>query len=208
MLNWKRLLIASVLLVIAQPQENAQRVSSARIQPLEAKDWTDAQREMLGPMARDEKTLDVFKTCLRNPDLCRPWMQFALYVLSDKNTLPPRDKEVLILRTSWLCRTDYDWAHHVPRAKAVGLTDEEIQRIPQGANARGWSRFDAVLLRAADELHTDQFIKDATWKGLAERYNERQLMDAVFTVGQYTMVSMFLNSAGVQMEPGFTGLPK
>jgi 4-carboxymuconolactone decarboxylase len=65
-----------------------------------------------------------------------------------------------------------------------------------------------LLLRAADELHADQFMKDATWKGLADHYNERQLMDTVFTVGQYMMVSMFLNSAGVQLEPGFAGLPK
>src|ERR1700686_4637076 len=208
MLNWKRPLIVSALLIIAQTQQIAQRVSHARIQPLAANEWTDAQREMLGPMARGDQTTNVFKTCLRNPDLCRAWMPFALYLLSDKNTVPVRDKELLILRTSWLCRADYDWAHHVARAKQAGLTDEEIQRIPRGPDARGWSRFDVSLLRAADELHADQFIKDTTWKGLADRYNELQLMDTVFTVGQYTMVSMFLNSAGVQLEPGFAGLPK
>ena len=200
--------MTSALLIIAATQQNAQRVSHARIQPLEAKEWTDAHRETLGAMARGDQTLHVFKTCLRNPELCRAWMPFASYLLSEKNTVPARDKELLILRTSWLCRADYDWAHHVPRAKQAGLTDEEIQRIPKGPDARGWSRFDASLLRAADELHTDQFIQEATWKGLADRYDERQLMDAVFTVGQYTMVSMFLNSAGVQLEPGVTGLPK
>jgi len=63
-------------------------------------------------------------------------------------------------------------------------------------------------LRAADELHRDQFITDTTWTALAKTYNERQLMDAIFTVGQYTMVSMFLNSAGVQREPGVVGVPK
>jgi 4-carboxymuconolactone decarboxylase len=208
MLNWRRPLIVSALLVFAQTQQIAQRVTYARIQPLDAKEWTDAQREMLGPMARGDQTTNVFKTCLRNAELCRAWMPFALYLLSDKNTVPPREKELLILRTSWLCRADYDWAHHVTRAKQAGLTDEEIQRIPKGPDGRGWSRFDLLLLRAADELHADQFVKDATWKGLAERYNERQLMDTVFTVGQYAMVSMFLNSAGVQLEPGFAGLPK
>ena len=200
--------MASALLMVAQTQQNAQRVASARIQPLEASEWTDAHRETLGSRAREGQTFNVFKTCVRNADLCRAWMPFVSYILSDKNTLSPRDQELLILRTSWLCRADYDWAHHVPRAKQAGLTDVEIQRIPKGPDARGWSRSDALLLRAADELHADQFIKDATWKGLADHYNERQLMDTVFTVGQYTMVSMFLNSAGVQLEPGFTGLPK
>src|ERR1700693_2717884 len=134
---------------------------------------------MLGPMARGEETTNVLQTSSRPA--------FA---------------------TPDLCRADCDWDHHIARAKQAGLTDEEIQRIPKGPDARGWSRFDALLLRAADELHADQFIKDTTWKGLADRYNELQLMDTVFTVGQYTMVSMFLNSAGVQLEPVFAGLPK
>ena len=34
------------------------------------------------------------------------------------------------------------------------------------------------------------------------------MMDAIFTVGHYTMVSMFLNSAGVQREPGVVGVPR
>ena len=45
MLNWKRLLMVFALLIIAQTQQIAQRVSHARIQPLDAKEWSDAQRE-------------------------------------------------------------------------------------------------------------------------------------------------------------------
>ena len=43
---------------------------------------------------------------------------------------------------------------------------------------------------------------------MAKTYDERQLMDAIFTVGQYMMVSMFLNSASVQREPGVAPVPK
>ena len=53
-----------------------------------------------------------------------------------------------------------------------------------------------------DELHDDAFISDATWDGLTKRYNTNQMFDLVFTVGQYTMVSMALNSFGVQLESG------
>ena len=49
--------------------------------------------------------------------------------------------------------------------------------------------FDAALLRAADELHDDAFISDATWSTLASRYSTEQLMDVVFCVGQYVLVS-------------------
>lgn len=86
----------------------------------------------------------------------------------------------------------------------MGLSDAEIRRIAAGPDAEGWDPFDAALLSAADELHDDAFISDDTWAALAERYSTQQLMDAVFTVGQYHIVSMALNSFGVQFEPETT----
>jgi hypothetical protein len=65
-----------------------------------------------------------------------------------------------------------------------------------------------MVLRAADELHTDQFIQDATWKALAERYSERELTDAIFIVGQYTFLSMWARSAGFPLEPGVAAFPR
>ena len=47
-----------------------------------------------------------------------------------------------------------------------------------------------------------------TWARLRERFDDRQMMDIIFTVGQYTIVSMYLNSAGVQLEKGQTGIPR
>jgi hypothetical protein len=112
------------------------------------------------------------------------------------------------LRTGWRCRAEYEWGQHVIIGKAVGLTDDEILRLTDGPDASGWDPFDAALVRAADELHDDQFISDETWKALAERYSTEQLMDVVFAVGQYTLVSMALNACGVQLDPGVPGFPR
>jgi alkylhydroperoxidase family enzyme len=66
---------------------------------------------------------------------------------------------------------------------------------------------DATLLRATDEFHHDAFLSDATWRELAARYDTMQLIDLVFTVGQYNLVSMALNTLGVQRDEGFPGFP-
>ena len=76
-----------------------------------------------------------------------------------------------------------------------------------GPDAPGWDSFDATLLRLADELHAKGNATDTTWATLAERYSTEQLMDAVFAVGQYTLVSYALNAFGVEREPGVVGLP-
>jgi 4-carboxymuconolactone decarboxylase len=201
-------LVLLVTIVVLTQISQAQSPQRARILPLPVSEWTDAHKQALGSMAQGDRTIDVFKTCLRNLELCRNWMPFTQYVLGTTNSVPRRERELVILRTSWDCDADYDWAHHVPAAQRAGLSDEEILRISRGPSAAGWSQLDALLLQATDELHRDQRISEATWNRLAERYNQQQMMDLVFAVGQYTMVSMFLNSAQVQLEPGLKGLPK
>jgi alkylhydroperoxidase family enzyme len=89
--------------------------------------------------------------------------------------------------------------------KRAGLTDEEIDRVKEGPAAPGWSEFDATLLRAADELRAQAFISDAVWNALAARYDERRLLDLIFTIGQYNLVSMALNTLGVKLDEGVAG---
>ena len=70
------------------------------------------------------------------------------------------------------------------------------------------SPFDRALLRAADELHRDSEIGDATWDHLATRYDTKQLMDVVFTVGQYNLVSIALRTFRVPLDEGVEGFPR
>jgi alkylhydroperoxidase family enzyme len=180
------------------------RVSEPRLRPLpEAERDADAQ-EVLSRAARDGRVLNIYATLARHPKLLKRWSVFGAHVLY-KNTLPPRERELLILRTGWLCRSEYEWGQHVLIGKAAGVTDEEIARVKEGPDAAGWAEPDRALLRAADELIGDAFISDATWQALAERFDTQQLIDVVFTVGQYNLVSMALNTLGVQLDEGVPG---
>jgi alkylhydroperoxidase family enzyme len=151
--------------------------------------------------------LNIFRTLANHPALAKRWLVFGNHILA-KSTLPAREREIAILRIGWLCRSGYEWGQHVVIAKASGLSDEEIARIAKGSDAPGWSADDRALLRATDELHEDAFVTDATWAELSRRWSTQQLMDLVFTVGQYNLVSMALNTFGVQPEPGLPELPR
>jgi 4-carboxymuconolactone decarboxylase len=153
----------------------------------------------LEPLPSDQ--LNIFATLDRHPDLLRRWLVFGAHVLG-KSTLSPRHRELLILRAGWLCRAPYEWGQHVAIARREGITDQEITRVSEGPDAAGWDPFEALLLRATDELHTDQCIGDETWRGLSAGYDDQQMLDLIFTVGQYTLVSMALNSCGVERDDG------
>jgi 4-carboxymuconolactone decarboxylase len=202
----KRLSLVCLLLVATQTPQHAQRGNAPRLSPLESSQWTDAQRDVLGARANGT-LLNAIKTYIRHPELYRSFTAFSRYI-EGPTSLSARDKELIVLRTVWRTRDEYSWAYHVPAGKRAGLSEDEIARITKGPDAAGWSAFDAALLRSADELHTAQRISDATWKTLAERYDDKQLMDLIFTVGHRTVASMFHNSAGVELEPGITGFPK
>lgn len=178
--------------------------SKPRISPLEESQWDDQQRDVVSTTAVDGRVLNVFKTLVRHPKLLKRWLVFANHVLF-KTTLPPRDRELLILRIGWLCRAEYEWGQHVRIAAQCGISEEEIRRVAAGPAADGWEAFEAALLRAVDELRADAIISDTTWQTLADRYNTQQLMDLVFTIGQYNLVSMALNTFGVEREPGLAG---
>lgn len=183
------------------------RMSEPRVPPIDDPSTLDEDaRALLGATSLGP-AVNIFRTLIRHPKLFKRWLVFANHVLF-KSSLPARDRELVILRTGWLCNAEYEWGQHVIIGRAAGLTDDDIHRVTLGPGASGWDPFDATLLRAADELHEDQFVSDDTWRALAERYDEQQRMDLVFAIGQYTLVSMALNTFGVQLDPGVEGFPR
>lgn len=181
------------------------RLATPRVKPLQDDEFNAEQKQLAGTLTRNGKLFNIFRTLIHYPALFGNWLKFANYVLSKRSSISARDREIAILRIGWLCQAEYEWAQHVIIGKAAGITDAEIERIAAGPDTAGWNAFDAAIVRAADELHRDKIISDATWKTLSGRYNEQQMLDLVFAVGQYNLVSMVLNTFGVQLDPGLRG---
>lgn len=149
----------------------------------------------------DGRPLNIFGALANHPAMLKRWLVFATHVLS-KNSIPARERELLILRTGWNCRSRYEWGQHVLIGRECGLTDDEIERIKSDPHHHTWSTGDRLLLRAADELHHQQSLTDATWTALAQAYTSEQILDIIATVGNYHLVAMFLNSARVPLDAG------
>ena len=176
------------------------RLSAPRIAPLKAGELTDEQREALKPF-EGRPLLNIFATVAHAPKALTRFLEWGNYVLSRRNSLPEREREIVILRVGYLCKSGYEFTQHTRIGLNEGLSAADITRIKAGADA-GWAPADAALIRAADELVKDHFVSDATWAQLKAHFDDKQCMDVVFTAGQYTQVSMLLNTFGVQIEAG------
>jgi 4-carboxymuconolactone decarboxylase len=183
--------------------------TTPRIPPQPPEDWDEDLRAMLTADLGDQPRLgelNIFTTLARHPELFKNWMRFAGYLLIG-GRLPFADRELLILRTGYNCRAPYEWGQHVRIAMSGGIEREVIDRVAAGPDAPRWDERQAVLLRAADELHAEARISDATWEELARHLDQQQLIEVPMLVGQYHLVAFTLNSLGVQPEPGLEPLP-
>lgn len=182
-------------------------MTTPRIEPLPA-DAMDPRTEELLRLLRfdpDGEDMNLFTTIAHHPRLLKRWTAFGGTLLAG-GELPPRDREVLILRTAANCGADYEWGHHLVIGRVAGLADAEMRALA-GTDAEA-AEVDRVLVAAADELHTENVISDPTWAELAARYTKAQLIEVCMVVGQYHLVAFTLRSLGIQPEPGVEGIPR
>jgi len=186
--------------------ESFVRLDAPRIAPLQDAELTDEQLAILAPLIARNQLYNIFRTFARTPKALQTFLGWGNYIMSADNSLAPRQREIVILRVGYLCRSGYEFAQHVLIGLQSGLTEAEIGKIKQGAEA-GWTPEEAALIRMADELVADHFVSDPTWAQLRAHFGEKTVMDAVYTAGQYVQVSMFLNTFGVQLDQGLTPDP-
>jgi 4-carboxymuconolactone decarboxylase len=185
-------------------------VTEPRIPPLPPDEWEGDLKRLLeaNPPGLGRRLGDnnIFPTFARHPELFRAWLPFGGHLLT-AGKLSGRDRELLILRTAVRCESSYEWGQHVRISLAGGIDRETIDRVTEGPGTDGWSETEAALLRAADELHDDSRISDATWETLSGTYDAEQLIEIAMVVGHYHMVAFALNSFGVELDDGLEPLP-
>ena len=167
--------------------------TSNRIPPVSPDALTDEQKALVG----DWSSMNFASVVVRNPALYRTLVPLIAKLIAGSD-LPPRDRQILVLRTLGLCDEIYEAHHHVLIARNAGMTEAEIETARTGG--AGLSAFDQTLVRAAEELFRDKCISDGTWRALAQRYAPIELMEVVALVGGYTLMAMLTKSYGIQLE--------
>ena len=132
----------------------------------------------------------------RQPELLSPFLGWAA-ALALNGVLAHRDHEILALRVASNCGSEFEWVEHVEYARAAGLADDEIALVAQPIDEGTWSDAEQALLSVADELHDACDVTETTWTRLVDHYDQSAIVEILFVVGQYTMLSMVANAAGI-----------
>jgi 4-carboxymuconolactone decarboxylase len=188
------------------------RPTGQRIHAQEPHEWDERTRAVFMPGGEQKgspppRPLHILTTLAHHSALFEAFIGFAS-TLTLRGKLPRRESELAALRAAWNCQSEFEWGHHRVYGLAAGLDEAEIADIATGPEAARWSPLEAALLRAADELHHDRSLTDATWETLAAHYDEAQCIEVLFTIGQYTTLSCITNALRIPLEPHLPGLPR
>lgn len=124
-----------------------------------------------------------------------------------------RDREIAIIRTGALTRSEYEWGMHVSiYGERCALTAAQIQALTCAASWRDlsdalWTPAERLIVRMVDELHQHSTVADDTWQALNATWPQEQVMELVFASSFYHMAAFFLNTAAVPLEDGAQRFP-
>jgi 4-carboxymuconolactone decarboxylase len=182
-----------------KPQEMSHAVSDLNFlvtpfAPLADEQWPAEAIDLVGGFAGQ---LNVYRVMAHNPALLRAWGDIREHVVRN-NSLGLVRNEVVILRTGVRHDSDYEWSHHVSRARACGLEDSRIASLrgPLG----NMTAEDAILAGAVDELLTNSKMSAATIAQLVDLVGKKGVLDVIATVGFYSTLAFIVNTFGTPLD--------
>ena len=143
-----------------------------------------------------------------HPDLAQH-VYGLLMMLSQRNKLDSRLRELIIMRLAWMTGSAYAWLQHYGIAtKQAGITPEEIIAVRDWRTSNLFSAADRAVLAAADDTREHGKISDAVWAACEQHLEEPAvLIEMVIAIANWTMFSQLLQSLRVPLEEGFAPWP-
>jgi len=110
------------------------------------------------------------------------------------NSLPPRLRQLIILRTVKFWGAKFAWAFHVPASLKAGVEQDLIDDIEKGREPASASPKDKAVLRICTELLETHRLSDEAYQSAIDMFGETVLADIVVTAGCYSLTSLTLNA--------------
>ncbi len=156
--------------------------------PIADAEWPQELDHLRGGFAT---RLNVYRVMAHHPDLLAAWAPLRGHVVQG-SALGQAFSEIVILRTGHRLGSAYEWAHHVSRARALGLSDARIASI--AGPLSGMTEDDAALAGAVDALFDAHRLAPGQERDLAERFGRKAVFDLVATVAFYSTLGYLLNT--------------
>ncbi len=150
----------------------------------------------------------VFKLVLNSPDAAQAVAALGEHVRFG-SALDPAARETAILSTAREMNSQYEWTHHEPIARRVGVRAQVIEAIRVGRGPTGLTGREAVFAQAAREMVTGSGLTDRTFQAVERLLGLALAVELIVLIGYYSMLGRVMDALGIELEPGVEpGLPE
>lgn len=114
--------------------------------------------------------------------------------------LDPRLRELAILRTAKVCHSVYEWTQHVPAAKHVGVSDEQIASIENWPSAKCFNEVERLVLQFTDEVNANVKASRTTLEALKQHLGAGEIIELLIIIGHWRQTASILETTEVELE--------
>jgi alkylhydroperoxidase family enzyme len=115
-------------------------------------------------------------------------------------TLSAKLRELAILRTAKDCRSVYEWTQHVPAAKHVGVTEEQIAAVENWQSAQCFSEVERLVLQFTDEVNANVKASRETLEALKQHLSPGEIIELLIIIGHWRQTASILETTEVDLE--------
>lgn len=119
----------------------------------------------------------------------------------NKLSLSPRVREMAYLTVARANGCSYCQGHHVPMAKAAGLSDEEIGLLgPGGFDSPRFPEAERAVVRFAYETTKQVAASDAAIQALKRSYTAKEIAELAFVAASGNFIQRIGKNLGAELE--------
>jgi alkylhydroperoxidase family enzyme len=143
--------------------------------------------------------LHLYAMLLHSGPVAEGWLRF-LTAIRHECMLPGAIRELVIMQVAHLNGARYEAEQHAPIALKEGLTQAQIDRLP---NWQGSALFDAsqqATLAYCDAMTRQVHVDPAIFEAIRIHFDNRSIVELTATIGAYNMVSRFIEAVGIDSK--------
>lgn len=114
--------------------------------------------------------------------------------------LSARLRELAVLRVGNLAKAEYELVKHTPIALRAGVSQKQIDDIPEWPTSAEFNDQERTVLRYTDEVTQGTGVSDETFSDLQAFLSEPEVVELTAAIAYYGMVARILNTLQIELE--------
>ena len=148
---------------------------------------------------RGGRLFNLYKVLLNNPRIAEGWLSLFT-AIRQQSELPGRYRELAIMLIAVINGAEYEYVQHVPFALKAGLTQAQLDGLPDWRGSSLFADADRAVLEYAEVMTRSIQVPDPVFAAVARHFDARQTVELTATIAAYNLVSRFLEALKVDHE--------